>query len=322
MTNKVLVTGDFNIPSEYTSKELVHLRTPVSNQDIVTHLKGVRHYIVGGPEYVDDEILRSAPDLKHIIVMGTGTNSFVNLTDAFNHGVHVDNTPGINADAVAEFAIGAVIFNLANSFHSSNDLLQGGWYQKPHRTLSEVSIGIVGLGDIGSKVAKKIKAISPSTELTYFSKTRKKDQEKAIGINYASLEDMVRRSDVIIMCVTYNEGSHHMINSDILNIVKSDAALFNFSNPRTIDPSALKESLTSERLSFTFYDGYYDEWINNKGQDRDQYGLLRLPPSKFVATSHIAAQADGAIESILHTAFAKIEAWKRSAPSITAIRMS
>jgi len=311
--NKILVTGDFDIPPQLMSDRVVHLRVPQNDQDIIKHLTGVGHYIIGGPEYLHDTIMASAPGLRHVVVMGTGTNSFVDMKAAQSHGIMVDNTPGINADAVAEFALSSVISNLANVYHSRDDLLAGGWYQKPHKTLSEAKIGIVGLGDIGSRLAKKIKAIS-SAEVSYFSRSRKLDIETAIGLHFNSLPGLMTKSDAVILCVTYTPETHHLLNNGTLSLARDGQILLNFSNPKVVDPTALKQGLIAQRPRRAFFDGYYNEWTSNQGLTSDPYGLLELGADKFVATSHIAAQAESVIVAILTEAFRKIEA-RRNSPS-------
>jgi lactate dehydrogenase-like 2-hydroxyacid dehydrogenase len=305
MQSKILITGDFDIPERYQSTQLIQLRSPRNNDDIIHHLKGVSQYIVGGPEYVDEEIMRQAPSLKHVIVMGTGTNSFIDLKAAKKHQIKVDNTPGINAGAVAEFALGTIIFNLGNSFYSREGLLRGAWYQKPHKTLAETKIGLIGLGDIGTKLVEKIRTLSPTSEISYFSRTRKLSSEHTYNLSYKEPKELMQECDTIALCVTYNKASHHIINSELLAHANSELSIFNFSNPWTVDPKALKEYLISEKIRFAFFDGYYDEWINNKGQKHDKYGLLGLGSDKFIATSHIAAQTHHTISNILDIAFIK-----------------
>jgi len=304
----ILVTGDFNIPSEYQSDGLVHLRTPRNNEEIVHHLKGIRHYIVGGPEYIDHHMLMCAHDLKHVVVMGTGTNSFIDLDAARLRNIHVDNTPGLNAEIVAEFALGMLIASLANSFFSYQNLLEGGWHQTPHRTLSESKIGIVGMGNIGKNLSQKIRAIS-AANISYCSRTRKLDLERKLGLEFMDVECMAHSCDAIILAVTYTPQTHHIISSKVLQSTRNGLILLNLSNPKTVDPTVLKECLENGNLQFAFFDGYYSEWIQNQGSQEDPYGLLKLGSEKFVATSHIAAQSRAAISQILQVAFKKIALW-------------
>lgn len=306
MNRSILVTGDFDIPLELYSNKLRHLREPRSNEEIIDSLGGISHYIVGGPEYVSQQILQEAKDLRQIIVMGTGTSSFVDTAFANKNGIEVCNTPGINAESVAEYALGALIFNLANSVYSREVLLSGGWYQKPHKTLAEVAVGIVGMGDIGQRIARKIWQVSPSTRLYYNSRSRKEKIEQEIGIEYLPLKSLTSHVDVILTSLTYTNESHYLLGAEFFDAIERPVTIFNFSNPSVIDPVALKVSLDRNTVKFAFFDGYYNEWIYNTGVSADPYGLLTLAPDKFVATSHIAAQAESVITAILKEAFAKI----------------
>jgi glyoxylate reductase len=310
MDGKILLTGDFDLPAGYPSERIVHLRVPRDDRDIINHLRGVTHYIVGGPEYVHDAIMDAAPDLRHIVVMGTGTNSFVDVPAATARGIAVDNTPGINIEAVAEYALGMTICHLANSFHSRADLLAGGWYQKPHKTLMESKIGIIGMGNIGSQLARRLHAISAGG-IAYFSRTRKPEAEQAYGLTYMDVPELLQKCDAVVMCVTYTPSTHELINADALRHARPDLVLLNFSNPLTIHPSGLKDALQNGQIRFAFFDGYYNEWIRNKGMAQDSYGLLALGPDKFVATSHIAAQTHDVIARILTEAFRKTGLWDR-----------
>lgn len=311
MNDKILVTGDFEIPHNLSGNNVVHLRKPQDNQHIINHFNGVRHYVIGGPEYADEVLLSYASDLKHIVVLGTGTNSFVDLSAAFSRGILVENTPHLNADAVAEYALGSIIFNEANSIFSRNDLLEGGWYQKPHRVLNDLSVGIIGLGNIGSRIARKIRSIAPCANLFYCARTPKEELEREIGVVQAGLSELLSHADIIVLSIPYSSGTHYILDGQTLSRVKPGAKIFNFSNPRTIDAQSLRDELVSGKVSFAYFDGYYNEWIKNTGKISDEFGLLALGSDKFIATSHIAAQANSVIEQLLNAAFKKIELWEK-----------
>ncbi len=309
LQGKILITGDFDIPSHYDLNNFVHIKSPKDNEDIIKNLHDIQHYIVGGPEYIDESILCHAPMLKHIVVMGTGTNSFINIDAAKKREIRVENTPGINADAVSEFALGTIILSIANSFHSRDGLLTGKWYQKPHKSLSEIKLGVIGLGDIGTRLASKVRVISPKSEIYYFSRTRKETFENEFNIEFRPLLDLAKECDIVVLCVSYNNASHYIINRLFFNSAKKGIMLFNFSNPLVVDPIALSESLSSGSAEFAFFDGYYDEWVKNRGQEFDNYGLLKLGADKFIATSHIAALTTGVILKEIEEAITKVRAF-------------
>lgn len=307
-SGKILVTGNFSISPEHMSERVIHIREPRNEQDIIDNLSGVQHYVIGGPEYANDHILSRAHDLKHVVVMGTQTSSFLDVDSALSRGISIENTPGMNANAVAEFALGMLVVHLADSFLSHQNLLDGGWQQRPHKTLSEVKLGIVGMGNIGTRLARKVRSISQA-QLCYFSRTRKADIEQECGVEFMRLERLAKECDALVVCVTYKPETHKLINTEILKLAKDGLILLNFCHPTVVDPVALKDALDSGRVKFSYLDGYYSEWTNNEGVRSDKYGLLALGPGKFVATEHIAAQSDAVNAAILEQAFAKIARW-------------
>lgn len=305
---RVLVTGNFDLPASYSSNDVIHLRAPRDDQHIIEHIAGVRHYIIGGPEFVDDRILANAHSLRHVVAMGTQLSSFIDVGCARALGITVENTPSINADAVAEFAVGMTIVHLARVFASYQNLLEGTWEQRPHRMLSEARIGIVGLGNIGTRIAAKLRAIS-STELSYFSRTRKPEFEQKHELRYLPLQLLFAHCDAILVCLTHDESSHGLIGHDILHAAQRVPILLNLCHPFIVDPAAARDALESRRIALYYLDGYYREWRANRGVAHDAFQLLALGPSRFVATEHVAAQSECINQRLLKAAFEKVACW-------------
>ena len=302
---KLFVTGDFNLPEGFALHfDLRHLRSPKSESDIREGLRECWGYVIGGPEYLSENILKIATKLQKVVVLGTGTNSFVDLEAARKRGISVCHTPGINVDAVAEFAIGSLIMSAAGGFKSIHLLKEGNWYQKPHKSLSDIGIGIYGLGNIGTAFARKLRLLG-ATKLSYTSRTRKTMLEKELSLNFCSAQDLFSRNDVVSVHLQYAPETHHIVNSNLLKKARPELIMLNFSNPNVFDPTALRYFLR-EGSGFAFFDGYYREWVYNKGLSKDNEGLLCLGPEKFVASSHIAAQEESTIQELLQVALSKL----------------
>jgi glyoxylate reductase len=306
--DKVLVTGNFELPMSYASHDVIHLRVPRDDRQVIDHLAGVRHYIIGGPEFVDDRILAHAHALRHVVAMGTQLSSFIDVEPARARGITVENTPGINADAVAEFAVGMTIVHLARAFASYQNVLEGTWAQRPHHILSEARIGIVGLGNIGTRIATKLRAIS-SAELCYFSRTRKPEFERQHDLRYLPLQALFAHCDAILVCVTHDGSSHGLIGHDILRAAQREPILLNLCHPFIVDPAAARDALESRRIGLYYLDGYYNEWHSNQGLAQDPFRLLALGPSRFIATEHVAAQSEHINQQLLKAAFEKVASW-------------
>lgn len=314
---KLLITGDFQLPSDIDSSlrvafNVVHLREVTTRETLLSALVDAAYYVLGGPEYLDDSLLGGADELVGVVVMGTATSSFVDLCAAATRGVRIANCPGLNAHTVAEFAIGLLIVANAAAFESYNSTVNGNeWFQGVRNDLDDCKIGLVGFGNVGRALASKIRALAPTCNLLYWSRHRHVPDEVALAIQYVSLDEMFSEVDLCCVQVAYNrQDTHHLIDASLLARGRGKLRLLNFSNPLIVDPAALRDALQNGCCKFAYMDGYYREWIYNDGIGNDLNGLLGLGPQKFVATSHIAALTHRTLDAILSSACRQLLDWK------------
>jgi glyoxylate reductase len=301
----LLVTGDFALPAHHPSWEIVQLARPSSESQIERAIRDAAYYVLGGPEYLSRGLLAAAPRLEKVVVLGTGTPSFIDLEAAAALGIAVDNVPGVNAEAVGEFALGMMIATLASAFHSHACLLRGEWYQTPHSSLAHARVGVVGMGATAQALCRRIRALS-ELPIRYWSRTRRPELEAALSLEYVPLATLVASCDVVSVHVDLNPGTRALIDDRVLAHAHPGLRLLSFSNPQVIDPAALQRALRDDAIAFAFLDGFYQEWIHNPGQAGDTTGLLALPPAKLVATTHIAAQETSAIAELVREAYRKL----------------
>lgn len=288
---KVLVTGDFEIGDEVFPRgiEIIHIRCPISEQEILEVLPDVQDYILGGPEYLSARFLDVASRLENLVVMGTGITSFVDLEYATKKGIRVANTPDMNIDAVAEFTLAMLTICLANVFESVERVKEGaGWVQTPRPSLANLSIGLVGMGAIGCEMARQFKS-KGCMQVQYWSRDQKPDLEESLGLRYSNLAQMVSSVDVLCVHLKGCADTWGLVDEGVLKNASPTLKILNMSSPRIICPTALKNFLQANTDAFCFMDGYYNEWVDNKGQYDDPYGLQSLPSKNLVVTSHLAA---------------------------------
>jgi glyoxylate reductase len=297
---KVLVTGDFDIGSAVFPDdiELLHIRCPVDEQQILDALPDVHDYILGGPEYLSARLIDGAPRLKNVVVMGTGTAGFVDIEYATKKGIRVTNTPHMNVQAVTEFTLAMITICQAKVLESIESVREGSrWIQTPRPSISNLSIGFVGMGAIGSEMANQLH-LRGCSSMQYWSRTRKPQLEASLNLKYKSLIDIVSAVDVLCIHLASCPETRYLIDEIVLKSANPALMIFNMSSSRIICPVALKNYLRSHPDAFCFIDGYYNEWVDNKGQCEDPHELLSLPIKNFVVTSHLAAQEQGAISNI------------------------
>ncbi|MNE38959.1 D-lactate dehydrogenase [compost metagenome] len=207
---------------------------------------------------------------------------------------------------MTEFTLAMMTACLAKVFESVERVKDGTqWIQTPRRSLSSLNIGFVGMGGIGSEMAIQLHRRG-CRSLRYWSRSRKVELETSLGLRYESLTHMVNSVDVLCIHLTGCDDTYHLIDEQVLNRASAELMIFNMSSPSIVCPAALKKFLSSNPQAFCLIDGYYDEWIYNKGQHNDEHGLLSLPSSSLIVTSHLAAQEKETINEMFARALKQI----------------
>ncbi|MVV48340.1 hypothetical protein EJA72_08810 [Pseudomonas sp. PB120] len=305
---KILVTGDFEVESGLFpyGYELIHIKTPIDEQEILDVLPEVQDYILGGPEYLSARFIDTATRLENLVVMGTGIASFVDIGYATKKGIRLANTPYMNIAAVAEFTLAMMTTCLAKVFESVDGVKKGTqWLQTPRPSLSTLNIGFVGMGAIGSEVAHQLH-LRGCRNMQYWSRSRKVELEESLGLKFNALVDIVNCVDILCIHLTGGAETRHLIDEVILENASTNLKIFNLSSPAIICPVALKTFLSDNSEAFCFMDGYYNEWADNEGLVNDEHGLLHLPVKSLIVTSHIAAQEKETINKIFAHAAKRI----------------
>ena len=213
--------------------------------------------IIAGTEQLNDRVLSYAKSLKFISRVGTGVDS-VDLLSARKRGIKVSHTPDAPGPAVAELTIGLMI-SLLRHIHISNDQIKNGvWSRFIGRRISELSIGIIGVGRIGKGVINRLNAftnncilvndINPNLELNNHHNLEWVDKDK-----------IYCESDIISLHIPFTKHTNNMIRTDELMKMKSDAIIINTSRGGIINEFDLQQVLLSGHLSGAAVDAFNEE---------------------------------------------------------------
>ena len=208
------------------------------------------------PEHIliNDEILQKAPKLK-LVQTGAGYDN-VDLCACTMHGVQVCNAAGVNANAVAEHVMAFILCWYKNIVKLDRFLKMDsdeGGLSYCGAELTEKTIGLVGFGHVGKKVAEYCNAFHMNV-LVYSRKPI-----EAAGIEQRDLDSLVRDSDIVSLHVSLNESTRHMINADVLAKMKADAVLINTSRGGVIDEPQLLHALEKGLIGGACLDVFEDE---------------------------------------------------------------
>ena len=227
-----------------TENELIKL---VSDVDI----------LIAGTEPITRRVLDKAPKLKMISRVGIGLDS-VDLLAAREKNIKVSFTPDAPAPAVAELTMG-LIFSLLRSIHLSNaQLHEGKWNRIFGRRISEVTIGIIGVGRIGSRVIRRTKPFgTPRFLVNDIDPSKRKDLD--FKLEWVSKEKIYKESDIICIHLPLTKHTKNMIQKKDMLLMKKDASIINVSRGGIINESDLYEVLKSGHLSGAAIDVFEEE---------------------------------------------------------------
>lgn len=192
------------------------------------------------------EVIRSVENLKFISVAFTGVDH-VDKEACVEKGVKLSNAAGYSTQAVAELAVGMIISKLRNIVECNTVIREG--KTKDGLVGSELcgkTVGIVGTGAIGLKTAELLKAFG--CKLLGYNRSAKKEGE-ALGIQYVSLEELLKESDIITLHTPLTDETKHLINKDNLGLLKPNALLVNCARGPVIDIEATAQALKEKKLA-------------------------------------------------------------------------
>ncbi|NTU72888.1 hypothetical protein HGB07_01795 [Candidatus Roizmanbacteria bacterium] len=267
----------------------------LSEGNLIEALQDAEGYILGGDEIATKHVIEMAKHLKIISFLGVGYERYIDVRVAKEHGIVVTNTPGANSQAVAEFTV-SLILDVVKKITYLNELSKNGIWEKPHVwNLHNRTVGIIGMGNIGSKVAK-ILHDGFGMRVIYVSRSVKGHVEEAFGAKKVTLDELFAQSDVVSVHVAQADETVNMIKKQQLTLMKPTSILVNTARAEIIDGHALYEALITNQLSAAAFDAYYIEPLPERSQD--EYKLMSLPNDKFVLTTHNAYNSIDAIETM------------------------
>ena len=257
------------------------LLSPAELKDFVKGADAILCLIL---DKITKEVIDSAgPNLKIISNYGMGFDN-VDVEYAKSKKIMVANTPSErSARAVAEFTVG-LIFGVLKRIVEGDEFCRrgniGGW--KPEIFLGEnlegKTLGIIGLGNIGCLVAKICRAFD--LRVVYTKRNRDCELEKEYGLEYMSLDNLLRESDIVTLHVPLTPETKHLIDEKALELMKDDAYLINTSRGGVIDEAALVDFLRRGKLAGAALDVFeYEPEVNPE--------LCGLP--NVILTPHIAS---------------------------------
>ena len=213
--------------------------------------------IIAGTEPITDLVMSRASRLKLISRVGIGLDS-VDLLSAERRGIRVSYTPDAPAPAVAELTLGLML-TLLRSVHVANlQMHNGNWQRHFGRRISEVTIGIIGVGRIGGRVLRRIAGLG--TPIVLVNDIRPdKDVVPELKLEWVGKDEIFRQADLISLHVPLTVHTKNMIRREHLLQMKPDALLINTSRGGIINEQDLAEVMRAGHLGGAAIDAFVHE---------------------------------------------------------------
>ena len=209
-------------------------------------------YYLGLARQMGGEFFRSAPNMKLVQLLSAGYDR-VDIEAARKAKVPVSNNGGANAIAVSEHTIMLILAVLKRVVRFHNDVVAGKWRvggfddQRVYE-LSRKTLGIVGLGNIGKKVARRAAAFDMVVQ--YYDIARLTEaEEDALGVRFVLLPELLRTSDVVSLHVPLDDSTRHLLGAREFAQMKPGAILINTCRGPVVDEAALHAALKSGQVA-------------------------------------------------------------------------
>jgi len=286
--SKVLITtvpfGDKNrLPLEMLEDAGIdYLINPFNtklSEDQLIELVSDVDVIVAGTEPITARVMDQASNLKMISRVGIGLDS-VDLMAARERGIHVSHTADAPAPAVAEFTLGLML-SLLRSVHVSNTRMHNGhWERIFGRRLAEVTIGIIGVGRIGSRVLNRTKGFG-TPRILVNDVMPNLDLDREFKLEWTSKEKIYHEADIISLHLPLTKKTHNMISKKHLLSMKRDAIIINTARGGIINEMDLYEVMKSGHLSGAAIDVF----------DQEPYDGPIKDIERCILTSHMGSMS-------------------------------
>jgi len=278
---------------------------PLTQQELVDKVPGIDGIISLLTDRIDGDLMDTAgPQLKIISNYAVGFDN-VNIKAATDRGIVVTNTPSEEVnEAVAEHAWALILASARRVVEADEATRRGayrGWEPDIFLGTSLVgkTLGILGLGRIGSMVAKR--AAGFGMKIIYNKRSRDEQAENEFGCKFADLETLLKDSDVITLHVPLTDETRHIINKESLAKMKKGSYLINTARGGCVDEHALGEAVREGRLAGAALDVFDCE----PNIDPELIGMQNIILTPHIASStkeareKMGQQAIGAIIDIL-----------------------
>ena len=257
--------------------------------------------LVVGNDPVDASVIAAADQLKLIHMHGTGLDA-IDVEAATKRNIYVANTPGANKNAVAELTV-LLMLALGRQLSVHIELLKAGeWKRRAGHELSNSTVGIIGMGNIGRRVAELLGGFNVS--IIAYDPVADTEWAAKYGVNFLHNHDEIfKQADWIVLALPLTDKTKRMVNKRTLSLMKPSAYLVNTARGGLVDEAALCQAIEEKWIAGAAIDTFIDEPPSMDSRIRSS-GILMTPHigATSIETSAMVSQsvAKNIIDILIH----------------------
>lgn len=279
--------GDVTVFSERGADREDELARRVADADIVVTLRAHARFT--------EHVLAAAPRLRLISIWGTGYEH-VDLSACHARGITVMNTPGVNAHAVAEHAMALILAVLRRIPEMDSTARAGNWPRECLTQLEGKTLGIVGLGAIGQRVAALAKPFG--VRLLAWTRTNNDPRAAAAGARWAPIETLLAESDVVSLHLRLAAGTTNFLDANRVAMMKRSAILINTARAALVERDALLAALRDGRIAGAGLDVFHTEPLPADDPLLALWNVVLTPHNAGTTTEAVEAGLRRAVENV------------------------
>jgi D-3-phosphoglycerate dehydrogenase len=247
----------------------------LTEDELMTYAGEIDGAICGDDHFTSRVLEACAPRLKVISKWGTGIDS-IDRTTAARLGIRIGNTPNAFTLPVADTVMGYILAFARRHPWMDRAMREGRWEKLPGRSLSECTLGVIGVGNIGKAVLRRARAFGMEllgndiVEIV-------PDFLAECGLEMTTLDDLLARADFVSLNCDLNPTSHHLINVNTLQRMKASAVLINTARGPVVDETALISALHGGIIAGAALDVFEKEPLPDNSPLRELDNVLLAP---------------------------------------------
>lgn len=254
---------------------VLDVKERLSERDLLRHAGSFDGAICGDDRYSSQVLAAAAPRLKVISKWGTGIDS-IDLAAAKKLGIQVRNTPDAFTEPVADSVLGYILAFARGLPWMDREIKSGEWRKRAGLALSECTLGVIGVGRIGSAVLKRAAGFGMRLLGNDIVEIELGELADA-GATMVDLDQLLRQADFVSLNCDLNPSSRHLINADTLRLMPKRSVLINTSRGGVVDEQALIAALESGELAGAALDVFEEEPLPDDSPLRRFDNVLLAP---------------------------------------------